>query len=152
MANISSPQMFESWAEGTSDVVILAGKAVLSVVIQWIEFVTPFSREVEPLSGSVGCSIGRAQCIRNMIVRVSQRVKSRIPKGTTISLVMEDSKRENIRVCAWRCIHCVGTNCRIDNGLFHVSRRGKIQIIPYLPYSRFSPQQSSYTLSQKNVH
>lgn len=78
---------------------ILAGEAVLSVVIQWIELVAPFSCEVEPLSGSVGGSVGSRQGIRNMIVRVCERVKSRIPKRASICFIVEDSERENIRVC-----------------------------------------------------
>lgn len=78
---------------------ILAGEAVLSVVIQWIELVAPFSREIEPLSGSVRCPVGSEQDIRNMIVRVCKRVKSRIPKRASICLIVENSEREDIRVC-----------------------------------------------------
>ena len=99
LAYISSPQMFEPWPKWTIDVMILAGEAVLSVVIQWIEFVSPFSCEVKPLSRSVGCSIGSAQRIRNMIVRVCETIKSGIPKRAAICFVVEDSKRQDVRVC-----------------------------------------------------
>lgn len=90
--------MFESWAKGTIDVVIFTGKAVLSVVAQWIEFVAPFPREIEPLSGGVGCSIGSVQRISHMIVRVHMRIKSRVPKRAAICFVVEDSEREDIRL------------------------------------------------------
>lgn len=144
--------MFEPWAKWTVDVMILAGKAVLSVVIHWIELVAPFSRKVKPLSGSIGCSIGSAQCIRNIVIRVSERVKSRIPKRAAICFIVEDSEREDIWVCTGRCVHCVGAHCRIDNGLFHVSGRSESETFRYLLCSRSSPRQSSYTLTQKNVH
>lgn len=106
---------------------ILAGKAVLSVVIYWIEFVAPFSCEVKPSSRSIGCSIGSAQRISNMIVRICERIKSRIPKWAAICFVMENSERKDIRVCAWRCVHCMGANCGIYNGLSHISAPGSFR-------------------------
>lgn len=98
LAYFSSAEMFEPGAKGTVDVMVLAGKAVLSVVIQWVEFVAPFPCEVEPWGGSVGCSIGSAQRIGYIIVRVCERIQSRIPKRAAIGFVVKDSERENIRV------------------------------------------------------
>ena len=90
--------MFESGAKGAIDVMVLAGKAVLSVVAQWVVFVAPFPCKVEPWGRSVGCSIGSAQRIGNMVVRVCERIESRIPKRASIGFVVKDSERENIRV------------------------------------------------------
>ena len=93
-----SAQMFEPGAEGTIDVMILAGEAVLSVVVQRVEFVAPFPREVEPWGGSVGCSVRSAQRICDMVVRVCEGVESGIPEWAAIGFVVKDSEREDVRV------------------------------------------------------
>ena len=90
--------MFESGAKGTIDVMVLAGKAVLSVVIQWVKFVAPFPCKVEPWGGSVGCSIGSAQRIGDIVVRVCESIERRIPKRAAIGFVVKNSERENVRV------------------------------------------------------
>lgn len=46
-----STQIFESWAQRSIDVVILAQEAVLSSVVQWVEFVAPVSGEIEESDG-----------------------------------------------------------------------------------------------------
>ena len=109
--------MFELWTQRAIDVMILASKPILSVVIQWIKFVAPFPREVKPLSRGVGCSIGSGQRISDMIVSVCENIEGRIPKRAAICFVVEDSEREDIWVCTWSCIHCMGANCRINDRL-----------------------------------
>lgn len=72
LACFSSPQVLEPWAKWTTDVMILAGKAVLSRIAQWVEFVAPFSCKIKPLGGSVGRSVRCTQIVGDMIVRVCE--------------------------------------------------------------------------------
>lgn len=62
--------MLESRAERTTDVVVLSEYPILPLIIKGIEFVTPFTTEVEPFGWSVRCDVRGMQNIVQVIVGV----------------------------------------------------------------------------------
>lgn len=114
--------MFEPGAEGAVDVMILAGEAVLSVVVQGVEFVAPFAREVEPWDGSVGGPVGSVQGVCDVVVGVCEGIESGVPEGAAVGFVVEDPEREDVRLGSWRCVHCVCADCGVNDRLCYISR------------------------------
>lgn len=126
--------MFETGPERTIDVMILAGEAVLSVIVQGVEFVAPFAREVEPRGWSIGRSVRRAERVCDVVVGVCEGVEGGIPERAAVRFVVEDAEGEDVRVGTWRGVHGVCADCGVYDRLSYVSWWDELEII-FITYS-----------------
>jgi hypothetical protein len=100
---------------------VLSDESILSWVVEWIKFVSPVAREVEPFNGCLWTKIGATQYISLVVISVRVQVQKGIPERSPICLVVKNAARQHIWVRSRYCIHRVGSSSRISHRLVIVS-------------------------------
>lgn len=117
LADLPAIEVFEPRTQRAVHVMVLSGKAVLSMVAEWVELVSPVAIKVEPLCGGVRAGGRGAQSVVVVVVGVRMAVEQRIPEWTAVGLVMEKTPWQDVVVHAWSGVHGVRAHGGVNDGL-----------------------------------
>lgn len=114
LADLLPAQVLELRPCRPVDVMVLAGKAVLPGVRQWVVLVTPVAGVVEPICRSVGRAGAGEKALGGRIVQERVGVLRRIPERASVGLIVQKAERKDIGVQAGGGIHGVGAGGTVD--------------------------------------
>lgn len=93
LTDLLTAKVLEPRAEGSVDIVVLSENPVLTRIVQRIELIAPVADKVEPIARCLWSVVGASNVIVDVIIGVCVEVLTRVPEGTTVSPILEDTIR-----------------------------------------------------------
>lgn len=79
LAHLAPAEVLKPWPQRPIDIVVLAGKSILTSVTKRIELVSPMAIEEEPFLRRIWSEVRRAERVILVIVCVGVKVQERVP-------------------------------------------------------------------------